>query len=190
MPLAELIADPAHDIAAVSSYLDGLDPSARWAQLARLSRDQQRDLYARAEGRPVDLQHFVGAAGPLSEVIHDGRNTLPLPSRWRLFQKYFCRDDDPGHLIGFNEGPTRRLIGPGYFVAVPAEGSVVFDYDRRPTTTPPSWPRLVPNTEGLQKYVFRGTHDVLRGVSEHVCIGAVFRGDKPMDHYFVLCRRA
>jgi hypothetical protein len=188
--LTELIADPAPGLTAISSYLDSLDAAARWAQLARLTRADQRALYAKAEGRAVGLEHFVGAAGPMAEVIHDGRNTLPLPSRYRLFQKYFCRGDDPGQVLGYNEGSTRRLIGPGYFVAVPADGSVVFDYDTLPATVPPTWPTLVPNTQGLQRFVFPGTRDAIRGVSEHVCVGGVFRGEKPMDHYFVLCRRS
>jgi hypothetical protein len=187
--LTELIADPAQDITAVASYLDGLDAGARWAEVARLSRGDQRALYGKAEGRPVGFDHFVGPAGPMAEVIHDGRNTLPLPSRFRLFQKHFCRDDDPGHLVGYNDGPTRRLIGPGYFVVVPIDASVFFDYDTLPATVPPSWPPLVPNTRGLQRFVFPGTRDAIRGVSAHVCIGGVFRGDKAMDHYFVLCRR-
>jgi hypothetical protein len=187
MPLAELIADPAADLAAISSYLDSLDPAARWAELDRLGRAQQRALYAKADGRAIGLAHFLGEGQ--TESIHDGRNTLPMPSPLRRFRKYFCRTDDPGSLNGFNDGPTRRLIGPGFFVAVEADGDVVFDYDRRPGSTPSSWPAVVPNTQGLQRYVFNGTHDVVRGVSTHVCIGAVFRGDKAMDHYFVLCRR-
>lgn len=195
MALADLVADPSGDIAALASYLDGLGPTERWAEVARLDRAGQRALYRRAAGRDVGLDHFVGDAGPSVQAVHDGRNTLPLPPRLRLFQKYFCRPEPDAaepYLIGFNEGATRRLIGPGYFVAVPSDGpagAVVFDYDRVPAWAPPSWPAVVPNTVGLQRFVFRGTHDAVRGVSSHVCIGAVFRGDRALDHYFVLCRR-
>jgi hypothetical protein len=185
--IAELIAEPAADLAAIASYLDSLDPAARWAELDRLGRAQQRALYGRAAGRAIGLKHFVGDGQ--TETIHDGRNTLPLPSPLRRFRKCFAVTDDPDCLIGFNDGPTRRLIGPGFFVAVEAAGGVVFDYDRRPGSTPSSWPAVVPNTQGLQRLVFNGTHDAVRGVSTHVCIGAVFRGAQAMDHYFVLCRR-
>jgi len=185
--IAELIAEPAADLAAIASYLDSLDPAARWAELDRLGRAEQRALFAKAASRAIGLKHFVGDGQ--TETIHDGRNTLPLPSPLRRFRKYFAVVGDPDCLIGFNDGPTRRLIGPGFFVAVETDGDVVFDYDRQPSSTPSSWPAVVPNTQGLQRYVFNGTHDVVRGVSTHVCIGAVFRGDKAMDHYFVLCRR-
>jgi hypothetical protein len=185
--LAELIADPAADLAAIASYLDSLDSATRWTEVGRLDRGQQRALHGKAAGRAIGLAHFVDDGR--SEAIHDGRNTLPLPAPLRRFQKYFCRPQDAGSLFGFNEGVTRRFIGPGFFVATEDDGGVVFDYDRRPGAVPPSWPAVVPNTQGLQRFVFNGTHDVVRGVSTHVCIGAVFRGERAMDHYFVLCRR-
>ena len=90
---------------------------------------------------------------------------------------------------GYNEGPTRRLLGPGYFVARLAYGSVVIDYAEVPPVTPPSWPTVVPNSRGLQRHVYHGTRDLLRRVSAHVCVGAAYKADKPLDHYFVLCRR-
>ena len=37
-------------------------------------------------------------------------------------------------------------------------------------------------------HVYGGTQDVLRGVSEHVAVGRAFKGGKPMDNWFVLCR--
>ncbi len=185
--LAELITN---DIGAIRDYLDGLGPEARWAELSRLSRDRQRELYQKAGGRAIDLTHFVGDAMPLVDVVHDGRNTLPLPSPLRLFQKHFCRPEgEPGYLVGFNDGPMRRFIGPGYFVAEPGSGSVVFDYDRVPDSAPTTWPPVVPNSTGLQRFVFNGTRDEVRGVSRHVSVGAAFRDGKPIDHYFVLCRR-
>jgi hypothetical protein len=170
--------------------------------VSRLDRARQRDLYRKAQGRPLDLSHFVGDAGPRLEVIHDGLNTLPAPPPLRRFSKRFCRPDGdlaPGggdRLFGYNEGPTRRLIGPGYFVAVPTgatwsdRGDVVIDYFQIPDgPVAEGWPRIVPNDHGLQRFVYRGTRDFMRGVSAHVSIGAVVKGDEPMDHYFVLCRR-
>ena len=36
--------------------------------------------------------------------------------------------------------------------------------------------------------VWAGMTDVLRKVSEHVSIGAAYKGEHALDHYFVLCR--
>jgi hypothetical protein len=185
--LAELINDPQADIAAIASYLDSIARPARWSELSGLGRAAQRVLYGKAAGCEIGLGHLVGDGA--TEAIHDGRNTLPLPSPLRGFQKYFCRGADPAGLVGFNEGPTRRLIGPGYFVAVLTDGAVVFDYGRLPVSAPPAWPPVVPNTQGLQRFVFNGTRDTVRAVSADVCVGAAHRGDQPLDHYFVLCRR-
>jgi hypothetical protein len=192
--LTDLLSDPADNLAAIAAYLDGLDGPARWAQLSGLDRAQQRTLYRKAAGGRVDLDHFVAGAAPMTGVVHDGRNTLGLPSRLRMFQKHFTRPEaGAATLAGFNDGPTRRLIGPGYFVARAAaageECGVVFDYGRVPGAAPEGWPRIVPNTKGLQRFVFNGTRDDVRGVSAHACVGAAVRGDRPLDHYFVLCRR-
>src|SRR5689334_17656471 len=113
MRLEELIVDS--DIRAVGSFLDGLDDAGRWAAVQRLDRAQQRALYQKATAATMDLGYLVGDARPRVEVIHDGVNTLPVPGGLRRFQKRFCVSDD-GRLFGYNEGPLRRLIGPGYFV--------------------------------------------------------------------------
>jgi hypothetical protein len=190
VPLADLLADPSTHAGAIAEYLDGLDPAARWAQLRGLGRAQQRALYARTAGGSVDLEHFVGGVNTGVEVVHDGRNTLPVPAPLRLFQKHFCRTEARAtEVAGFNDGATRRLLGPGYFLAVPDGESVVFDYARVPATVPSGWPPIVPSSQGLQRFVFAGTRDVVRAVSSHACVGAVFKDGRPLDHYFVLCRR-
>lgn len=190
MSLADLLADPSTDADAIAGYLDGLDPPDRWAQLRVLGRARQRALYARSTGGSIDLEHFVGGVDPGVEVVHDGRNTLPLPPPLRLFQKRFCRTEAGAtELAGFNDGVTRRLLGPGYFAAVPDGDGVVFDYARIPATVPSGWPPIVPNSQGLQRFVFAGTRDVVRAVSTHACVGAVVKDGRPLDHYFVLCRR-
>lgn len=190
MPLADLLTDPSTGLAAITEFLDGLDPAARWAQVRTLGRAQQRALYTRAADGNLDLDHFAGGVAPGVEVVHHGRNTLPLLPPLRLFQKRFCRlDAGAAELAGFNDGVTRRLLGPGYFVAVPDGDRVVFDYTRVPASAPSGWPPVVPNSQGLQRFVFAGTRDVLRRVSTHVSIGTVFKDGSPLDHYFVLCRR-
>jgi hypothetical protein len=120
-----------------------------------LGRSQQRTLYEKAHAQPIGLDHFVNGGPPRSEVIHDGLNTLPVPTPFRRFQKRFCRPDrDGGRLYGYNEGITRKLIGPGYFVAVPtkgrpsweARGPVVIDYFQVPDgEVVDGWPRVVEN---------------------------------------------
>jgi hypothetical protein len=201
MRTAELIADPATDIDAIARHLDGLDARTRAAEVLGLDRATQRTLYEKAAAAaPIDLAHFVGDAAAGVEVIHDGRNTLPLPGPLRGFQKRFCRPADGGaRLFGYNEGPTRRVVGPGYFVAVPtagrpawqARGAIVVDYFQIPDgPVAAGWPPVVANDWRLQRLVYHHTRDFMRRVSAHVSIGAAFKDERPLDHYFVLCRQA
>ena len=200
MPLRSLIDDPTTDVQTIGKHLDGLDGPARWDAVSGLDRDRQRMLYEKAaQAAPIDFGHFVGKAAPRTEVIHDGMNTLPLPAPLKRFQKRFCRPDgDTGRLFGYNEGVTRQVVGPGYFVAIPtkgkpaweARGAVVVDYFQVPDgEVAAGWPRVVPNDWRLQKLVYHQTRDFMRRVSKHVSIGAAFKREKPLDHYFVLCRR-
>lgn len=201
MRTAELIADPSTDLATIARHLDGLTPSTRTEEVLALDRDLQRTLYEKAAaGAAIELGHFVGDAAPCVEVVHDGRNTLPLPGPLRGFQKRFCRaDDGSARLFGYNEGPTRRVVGPGYFVAYAtagrpawqARGAVVIDYFQIPDgPVAPDWPVIVDNAWRLQRLVYHHTRDFMRRVSTHVSIGAAYKEERPLDHYFVLCRRA
>lgn len=195
--LAALVDDPHAAIDAIAHYLDGLDGDARWREVSALRRDQQRTLFEKAG--PIDFAHFVDGAGVREEVIHDGMNTLPVPPPLRRFQKRFCRPaDGSARLFGYNEGPTRRVVGPGYFVAIPtadrpawaARGAIVVDYFQVPDgEVAPSWPRVVDNHWRLQRFVYEATRDFMRRVSKHVSIGAAYKREKPLDHYFVLCRQ-
>jgi hypothetical protein len=198
MLLEELVMNPSVDVRTVGAFLDGLDDGQRWAAVGRLNRTQQRALYKKAIADSIDLSHLVGDAEPRVEVIHDGLNTLPVAPSLRRFEKRFCRSSSDGPLFGYNEGPLRRLIGPGYFVAKPtvdqpdwwSHGGVVVDYFEVPGgAVVDGWPRVVPNSRGLQRFVYHQTRDFLRAVSTHVSIGAAFKRDRPLDHYFVLCRR-
>ena len=199
--LIELVGDPTVGIEAIAAHLDALAPVERATQAAALDRAHQRLLYDKAAHAPaIELAHFVGEAAPEREVIHDGTNTLPVPSPFRRFQKRFSRvAGDAARVLGYNEGISRRAIGPGYFVAVPtagrpawsSRGAVVIDYYRVPDgPVPAGWPRVVENRRGLQRFVYHRTRDFMRHVSRHVSVGAAYRGERPLDHYFVLCRRA
>lgn len=198
----EMLVDDHHvGIDEIASHLDRLDAEARWREARALGRSRQRTLYDKAaHARAIDLDHFVGDAGVRVEVIHDGVNTLPLPGPLRRFQKRFCRPDRGSErLFGYNEGPTRRWIGPGYFVAIPtaerpawsARGAIVVDYFQVPDgEVAPGWPAVVDNHWRLQRFVYEATRDFMRRVSTHVSIGSAFKRERPLDHYFVLCRRA
>jgi hypothetical protein len=200
--LTQMLDDDRTGIEEIGAYLDGLDGKARWREVKQLDRDRQRALYEKAaHAAPIDVAHFVGEARPREEVIHDGLNTLPLPAAWKRFQKRFCRPADSRtvRLFGYNEGPSRRLIGPGFFVALPtgdrpqwsARGGVVVDYFQVPDgAVAEGWPRVVANDWRLQRFVYDQTRDFMRRVSREVSIGAAFKRERPLDHYFVLCRRA
>jgi len=200
--LTDLIDDERAGIDEIGAYLDGLDGDARWREVAQLGRTRQRALYDKAAHAPaIDMAHFVGEARPREEVIHDGVNTLPLPTPWRRFQKRFCRPADSrvARLFGYNEGPTRRVIGPGFFVALStaerpqwsARGGVVVDYYQVPDgAVAEGWPRVVANDWRLQRFVYDQTRDFMRRVSRHVSIGAAYKRERPLDHYFTLCRQA
>jgi hypothetical protein len=165
-----------------------------------LGRAAQRRLYhLAAQARPLALEDFVPAdRGPCQAVRHFGKNTLPLPFALRFFEKRFSRPESgPPRLFGYNETPVVRWIGPGYFVALATagepdwtpRGAIVVDYFRVPDGRVPSgWPPVVPNSRGLQRFVYHGTRDFLRRLSQHVTIGAAYKGERPLDHYFVLVR--
>ncbi|MFN7975378.1 MAG: hypothetical protein U0166_23995 [Acidobacteriota bacterium] len=200
MSLRALLSDPGATIAVVAERMDGLPLADCWAALEVLTRPEQRRLYElSSKGPPIDLEHFAPLeVGPLHAVHHRGRNTLPLPPKHRFFEKRFCRPGDGSpRLFGYNEAPSRSWLGPGYFVAYAtaqrpdwiSRGAIVVDYFQVPDgAVARSWPPVVPNERGLQRFVYKGTRDFMRRVSARVAIGAAFKGEKALDHYFVLCR--
>ena len=199
--LHALVHNPHAPIGEIAAWLDSLSLDARWRELSTLDRPTQRLLYQKAAAhQPLTLADFAAAdLPPRREVIHRGRNTLPGLEKLRFFEKRFCRPERAGErLFGYNEGFTRRLIGPGYFVAVPtagrpewaARGAVVVDYFQIPDEpVVASWPQVVPNSHGLQRLVFHHTRDFMRRISQGVTVGAAFKEEKPLDHYFILQRQ-
>ena len=194
-PAAELAASIAEsNPAAICALLDGLDPAARVAAVRSLGRAEQRRLYGAVDGfRPLRLEDLVPAAIPdFTEVRHHGKNTLPAFSH---FEKRFCRPrgDDPHKpdaLHGFNFQTMSPLTGPGYFLAVEAEGrpEVLVDYNRLPEAHPEGWPEIRSNERGLSRFIYGFMVDTLRRVSEHVTIGSAARKGRDMGSWFVLCR--
>lgn len=154
--------------------------------------DQMR-LWDLVAGCGVTLDHLVPEGFPSGvEIVHEGKNTLPVLS---AFEKRMVRDaDKPSIIYGYNEGLTRPVIGPGYFVAEYDEirAEVGVNYYRVPPTStelPVGWPAIKTNEEGLQKFVFSTMVDYLRKLSEHVCIGRAYKANKETHNYFILVRR-
>jgi hypothetical protein len=195
--------EPKIDLAHIAAVLDGLGHAGRLDTIRGWERPQQASLYEAAKGfRPIGLDHFVPpAVGPMTEVIHHGKNSLAL---FTHFQKRFCRPRPNGaeanELWGYNHQDMQTLTGPGYFVVHPSEdsGEVLIDYTKLPGHLAPAaggppdeprgWPPVLPNSARLGRFVYAGMIDVMRGISKHVSIGRARRGKKWMDAWFVLCR--
>ena len=195
--LSRLIKSRACSPEALAAHLDPLGHAQRLAQVRELCRCAQGRLWERvAAAAPLDLSFFVpeGLADQ-QEVIHHGRNTLPL---FRNFEKRFCRPaGETDRLFGYNEGVTRAVLGPGYFVVRTTagnmgwarRGAVVVDYHEVPDApVAPGWPAVVDNSVGGQRLVYHHTRDFMRRVSAHVSIGRAYKGELRLPSYFVLCR--
>ncbi|MBM4371855.1 MAG: hypothetical protein FJ098_09385 [Deltaproteobacteria bacterium] len=184
-------------VATIGDYLDGLGHDHRLHEVRSLAmKDQERLWRLAAASPPLTLDHFVPPRVPdLREVIHHGKNSLPV---FTTFQKRFCRPPgDAERLFGYNEGITRPVVGPGFFVVHPTagnpaweeRGAVVVDYWLTPEgSVDPRWPRIVGNAQGLQRFVYYHTRDFMRGVSAHVSIGKAWKVEKPLPAFFLLCR--
>jgi len=197
MSLSYLLLHSGASIDEISSYLDGLSHGHRLHETRQLNGKAQALLYQRAKvSKPLTLDHFVPADRPAGrEVIHHGKNSLPL---FTTFQKRFCRPaGEEGCLYGYNEGLTRPVIGPGFFVTHSTtdtprwhdRGAVVIDYFLAPhSPVPAEWPTVRPNSSGLQRFVYYQTRDFMRRVSNQVSVGRAYKNEKEMPAYFVLCR--
>lgn len=200
----ELLIRGADAIDAIAAHLDGLGAEDREREANALGRDDQARLFEKAADAPaITVEHFVPREVPdLVPVHHPGRNTIMTLPFFQGFQKRFARAaDGSGRLFGYNAS-NAWFITPGYFVAYetschegwPARGGVVVDYFQIPDgEVPAGWPKVVPNSQGLQRLVYHQTRDFMRRVSSHVSIGRASRedhkGDRILDYWFTLCRR-
>jgi hypothetical protein len=173
---------------ALAGALDELPDVERVNAVVDLRRKELAALFEAAAGnRPLALTDLVPATvPPLTAVIHAGKNSLPMFTR---FEKRFCRPPGGDELWGFNEQDLRAITGPGYFVVHQEDQQLIVDYRRLPPEAPPGWPRIIPNSARLSRFIYNGTIDVLRRVSEGVVIGRAYRAGKPMDAWFALVRR-
>ena len=179
-------------LSAVSEALEEAAVDERVRLLRTIKGRDQARLWIAAEGQKVPLEHLVPEGGEAArEVIHAGKNSLPM---FTCFEKRFCRDaTEAERLWGYNEGATRGIVGPGYFVARVDEktGSACVDYYDIPpegATLPSTWPAKRPNEAGLSRFVYAKMVDHLRQVSPHVVVGRAIRGGTVTDNYFLLCR--
>ena len=138
---------------------------------------------AAADNEPYTLLDLVPAEVPPLDRGDPRREDCRSRS-FRGFSKALLSPADPlgdTELWGYNEKATTRFTGPGYFVAhTPEERDVIIDYSRVPTAKPQRWPAILSNSARLGRFIYHGTHDRLRRVSRHVCVGRAIRGEQPM----------
>lgn len=184
--------EPKIDLPRLAEVLDTLGHEGRVHTIRGWSKKRQAELFEAAKGvKPLDLDFLVPSSiGPLVEVIHEGKNTLPV---FTHFQKRFVKLEGEELTVGgYNHQSTSGLTGPGYFVVRPGEGEhegeLAVDYTKVPKSKPASWPAIAGNEGGLASLVYGGMVDYLRGVSAHVSIGRAYKG-KAMDAWFALVRK-
>ncbi|MEZ4269453.1 MAG: hypothetical protein R3F39_24090 [Myxococcota bacterium] len=181
------------DIKRLAAALDAMADADRVALVRTWDGKFQRQLWDACAKRGTTMADFVPPGTPPGvQVIHAGRNSLPV---FKTFEKRFCaaagRSDA---LYGYNEGATRALIGPGYYVAheYPERGEVGIDYMQVPpedSKVPAGWPSIKPNESGLQRFVYANMVDYMRKVSSHVTIGRAYKGGTvELPHTFLLVR--
>jgi hypothetical protein len=177
----------------IAARLDAMTHEERVREVRRMCGKTQAMLWQMADGRAIGLDHFVPAdVPPLTEVIHFGKNSLPVLS---AFEKRFCRPSDDGEqgvLYGYNEGMTRPVVGPGYFVVRESKGNskgdVVLDYYSTPSEKVPAWPAIAVKDAGIPAVVYGFMNDYMRKVSDHVSIGRAFKHHCVTNNYFLLVR--
>ena len=179
------------EIASMSAWLDGLSKTERTTEILTLDKQAQKKLWSLCENREVTIEDMVPLnTSPLQPIRHLGRNSLPVFTR---FEKRFCRiNSDPMMLVGYNEGPTRPYVGPGYFTTRISEekerGATVIDYTMIGEDRAEGWPSIKPNTSGLCYIVYGNMLDYLRKVSTYVTIGKAWKNGKETENYFMLLR--
>ena len=186
-----VLLEPTIDLKRLSDVLDVLGHEGRVHTTRGWGKRQQAALFEAAKGHmPLDLDFLVPASvGPLVEVIHDGKNTLPA---FTHFQKRFVKLEGEDFKVGgYNRQTLSPLTGPGYFVVGLGEGEhqgeLAINYTKVPKQKPASWPEVATNEGGIGSLVYGGMIDYLRGISKHVSIGRAYKR-KEMDAWFALVR--
>jgi hypothetical protein len=183
------------DLAALGEAFEAAPPRERVRITESIDGRGQAKLWDVTAGRDVTIAELVPPEHTaLRPVIFHGKNSLPAFTR---FQKRFCRPSPEvrrDELWGYNYQPVgwlAPLTGPGYFVAydtADGPGRVAIDYTRIPADKPREWPEIHDNTYRLSRFIYNGTIDYLRRVSEHLLIGRATRAGRDMPNWFLLCR--
>jgi hypothetical protein len=174
----------------IREHLDALPVDERVAQVLAVTGKSVGALYdAVADAPPLTLDDVV-APGEEGTILYEGRNSLPLFSR---FQKRFARTKGDV-VVGYNHQTMAFVTGPGYFVVKAASGEgehakePFFDYTASPPEEPAGWPAFSPNDRGLSKPVFGGLIDYVRRVAKGVIVGKAYKRGAPEGSYFSLSR--
>jgi hypothetical protein len=175
----------------IASYLDGLSGQARVEEVLSITGKGVGRLYDAVEDAPALSIEELVPANTKGTLIYEGRNSLPLFTR---FQKRFTRMPD-GLVIGYNHGPTAFLIGPGYFAVRAASGEgprpkeIYFDYTAPPPPSEPAgWPPFKPNERGASRFVYMDMFDYMRRVARGVVVGKAYKNGVSQGAYFSLSR--
>src|SRR5262245_60019621 len=92
------------DIDSVARRLDAVREDQRVAFVRALTKPAMIRLWDACEGRNATAADFVPAHVPVgTQVIHEGRNSLPAFSR---FQKRFSKSERDGVVYGYNHSDT------------------------------------------------------------------------------------
>lgn len=173
---------------AIAAHLDALPADERVRQVLAVTSRGVKALYEAVAGSPVlTFDDFV-PAGESGTVIFEGRNSLPLFTR---FQKRFTRSQ--GQVIGYNHQTWGWVTGPGYFVVKPPEGEgphpdeLFFDYTAEPPLPgPEGWPTYAPNGKGLSRAVYANMKDYCRRVAKGILVGKAYKLGVDQGAYFSL----
>lgn len=175
------------DIDAIEQALDAADRAARVAWMRSLKKADMTVLYAKAEGRDVPAEFFLGPEGQAQTWT--GRNSLPA---FNDFAKAFASHE--GRIQGYNvnEGIAAWFGGPGHFlVRVCGEehgAQLIYDYTWEADSAPAEFPPVASNTKGTYSLVYGNMKDVVRRVSKDLIISEAWRKGKREGAFFSLCR--
>lgn len=145
---------------------------------------------------PARVEDFAPSK-PHATVIYEGRNSMPLFSR---FQKRFAfrvatSTTGPRELIGYNHHTWSALTGPGCYIVrgpsadEPFPQCSFFDYRvSNLAPTPAGWPAFQPNDRGFSQLVYGGMVDYVRALSPLAVAGIAYVKGKPQGAHFVLVR--
>ena len=173
----------------IERHLDALSPAARLQEVLAITGKGVKHLYnAVADAPSVTLEEIVPANAGTATVIFEGRNSLPLFTR---FQKRFARVGD-GTIVGYNHQTMSFVTGPGYFVVRAPDGEgehgkeLLFDYTGSPPSEPSGWPAFRANDRGLSRAVYMNMKDYVRRVARGVIVGKAYKLGVDQKAYFSL----